>query len=58
MAVDAITRRLLELELSGAGVPSVEFAWLALGSQARREALPGSDVDSAIVWFGDDAGGR
>jgi CBS domain-containing protein len=30
----------------------VEFAWLALGSQARREALPSSDVDSAIVWFG------
>ena len=25
---------------------------MALGSQARREALPSSDVDSAIVWFG------
>ena len=23
-----------------------------MGSQARREALPSSDVDSAIVWFG------
>jgi CBS domain-containing protein len=33
-----------------------EFAWLALGSQARREALPSSDVDSAIVWFESRAG--
>jgi CBS domain-containing protein len=54
VVVDALTRRLLELAVvaeteSGVGV---EFAWLALGSQARREALPSSDVDSAIVWFG------
>jgi CBS domain-containing protein len=51
VAVDALTRRLLELELARRGDPEVEFAWLALGSQARREALPSSDVDSAIVWF-------
>jgi CBS domain-containing protein len=53
VAVDALTRRALELELERMGDPGVEFAWLALGSQARREALPSSDVDSAIVWFGD-----
>ena len=52
IAVDALTRRVLEIELARSGEPPVEFAWLALGSQARREALPGSDVDSAIVWFG------
>jgi CBS domain-containing protein len=54
VSVDALTRRLLELEIKrheSAG-PPIEFAWLALGSQARREALPSSDVDSAIVWFG------
>jgi hypothetical protein len=33
----------------------VEFSWLALGSQSRREAAPGSDVASAIVWYGDVA---
>lgn len=50
VCVDALTRRLLEL----AATPvSAEFAWLAMGSQARREALPSSDVDSAIVWFGE-----
>jgi CBS domain-containing protein len=53
VVADALTRRLLELAIADAGEPGVEFAWLALGSQARREALPGSDVDSAIVWFGD-----
>ena len=52
VVVDALTRRLLELSVAEAGDVGVEFAWLALGSQARREALPSSDVDSAIVWFG------
>ena len=27
-----------------------EFAWLFLGSLARREPLPVSDVDTALVW--------
>ncbi len=52
VVVDALTRRLLELSVVEAGDMGVEFAWLALGSQARREALPSSDVDSGIVWFG------
>ncbi|HWE32675.1 MAG TPA: putative nucleotidyltransferase substrate binding domain-containing protein [Solirubrobacteraceae bacterium] len=53
VVVDALTRRLLELAVAELGEPAAEFAWLALGSQARREAVPSSDVDSAIVWFGD-----
>jgi CBS domain-containing protein len=56
VCVDALTRRLLELALDRRGSVDVEFAWLALGSQARREALPSSDVDSAIVWFHSAAG--
>jgi len=56
VSVDAITRRLLELALAAHGESELDFAWLALGSQARREALPGSDVDSAIVWFGAEGG--
>ncbi len=51
VVVDALTRRLLELAIGDAADLGVEFAWLALGSQARREAVPSSDVDSAIVWF-------
>jgi CBS domain-containing protein len=53
VVVDALTRRLLELEVQRRTDPETNFAWLALGSQARREALPSSDVDSAIVWFGE-----
>ncbi len=53
VVVDALTRRLLELAVAEHGEPEAEFAWLALGSQARRETVPSSDVDSAIVWFGD-----
>jgi CBS domain-containing protein len=52
VVVDALTRRLLDLAVASAPDLGVDFAWLALGSQARREALPSSDMDSAIVWFG------
>jgi CBS domain-containing protein len=55
VVVDALTRRLLELAVDELGEPAAEFAWLALGSQARREVVPSSDIDSAIVWFGDEA---
>ncbi len=51
--LDALTRRLIELALADSGEPPSEFSWLALGSQSRREATPGSDADSAIVWYGD-----
>jgi CBS domain-containing protein len=53
VVVDAMTRRLLELAVAELGAPAADFAWLALGSQARREVVPSSDVDSAIVWFDD-----
>lgn len=53
VVVDALTRRLLELAVEQLGKPASPFAWLALGSQARREATPSADVDSAIVWFGE-----
>jgi CBS domain-containing protein len=55
VVVDALTRRLLEIAVQEAGEPGQPFAWLALGSQSRREAVPSSDIDSAIVWFGDGA---
>ncbi len=58
VCIDALTRRLLDLATAEREDSRVEFAWLALGSQARREAVPSSDLDSAIVWFdgnGDDA---
>jgi len=53
VVLDALTRRLIELALARAGEPPAKFAWLALGSQSRREATPGSDADSAMVWYGE-----
>jgi CBS domain-containing protein len=55
VVVDALTRRLLELAVAARPEPPASFSWLALGSQARREMAPSSDVDSAIIWFDGDA---
>jgi CBS domain-containing protein len=56
VVMDAVTRRLLDLVVAESGAPG-SFSWIALGSLARREALPSSDIDSALVWQGDpDAG--
>jgi CBS domain-containing protein len=50
--LDALTRRCIELAIEQAGRPAPEFSWLALGSQARREATLSSDLDSAIASYG------
>jgi CBS domain-containing protein len=50
VVLDALTRRLIELAVAGAGNPPVPFTWFALGSLARREVVPSSDVDSALAW--------
>lgn len=52
VVADALTRRALDFAVAGREAPA-RFSWLALGSQARREALPGSDLDSAIAWLDD-----
>jgi CBS domain-containing protein len=54
VVADALVRRLLDLAVAAAGTPPAPFAWLALGSLARREGAPSSDVDCAIAWDGDD----
>ena len=55
VVIDAVVRRALDLELAGqSGQWRDQFAWLTLGSIARREAMPSSDVDSALSWA--DAG--
>jgi CBS domain-containing protein len=54
VVMDALTRRLIELAVAEAGEPPAPFTWFALGSLARRETVPSSDVDSALAW--QDAG--
>ncbi len=56
VVLDALTRRLTELAIRDAGPPPAPFTWFALGSLARRETVPSSDVDSALAWQGDDPG--
>lgn len=53
--LDAALRRLLELDrhLVGTGTPC---SWLVLGSLARREPLPTSDIDTAIAWADPEPG--
>jgi len=60
VVLDALTRRLIEFAVAGAGDPPAPFTWFALGSLARRETVPSSDVDSALAWqdSGDDAAAR
>ena len=53
--MDAALRKLLEVELRAGRWPDVACSWLVLGSLARKEPLPDSDVDTALVWV-DPAG--
>jgi len=46
---DAFTTRLLQLAEAELGPPPVPYAWLAGGSQARREQSSHSDQDNALL---------
>jgi CBS domain-containing protein len=46
--VDAAVRRVLALR--SAAFADVRHSWVLLGSLARREPLPRSDIDTALVW--------
>lgn len=45
---DLIAQRVVEL--TATSMPTTSVSWLVLGSSARREALPGSDIDTALAW--------
>jgi CBS domain-containing protein len=56
---DTLTRRVIELVGADLGPPPGPYAWLALGSDARREQTLHSDQDHALVHAevaDDDAG--
>ncbi len=50
---EAVTRRLIELGEERLGPPPVAFAWLAVGSLARREQTVHSDQDHALLLADD-----
>ncbi|MCL2090898.1 MAG: DUF294 nucleotidyltransferase-like domain-containing protein [Micrococcales bacterium] len=52
--VDAILRRAVALVRAPEATKA--STWLVQGSLARREPLPGSDVDTALCWYDGDPG--
>lgn len=48
--VDAVLRKLVAIHRLGELEPPP--SWIVLGSMARREPLPHSDVDTAMAWAG------
>lgn len=56
VVLEAVLRRLIDLGPAETGA-EVPHSWLLLGSLARREPLPTSDIDTAIVWSDEPLGG-
>jgi CBS domain-containing protein len=52
LQVDSLTSRLIELSIGRRGPAPAPWAWLALGSGARREFTLGSDVENALAYEG------
>ncbi len=51
VVLDAVQRRVVTLEIDAhADLDEAAFTWLSLGSNARREPVPSSDLDSAVVF--------
>ena len=53
LAADAVARRLCTLAEEELGSPPVEYAFVAVGSQGRREMALASDQDNALVLADD-----
>src|SRR5205085_7949803 len=54
---DTVTSRLLELAFERHGPAPVAWAWLGLGSVARREVTLASDQDNALAYADSDGRG-
>lgn len=50
LQVDSLTARLIELSIAARGQAPSAWAWLALGSTARREFTLGSDQENALAY--------
>lgn len=52
-ATDAVARRLVELAIAELGEPPAPWAWLSLGSEARREQTLATDQDNGLAYDGE-----
>lgn len=48
--LDTVLGRLIAIDRADNPELAAAAGWMVLGSLARREALPGSDIDTALVW--------
>lgn len=55
---DAVTERILELNLRRHVLDDIEWAWLAFGSEGREEQTLSTDQDNGIAFVAADAGQR
>lgn len=51
---DAMTERVFDLLLPAADLAGLEWCWLSLGSEGRREQTVATDQDNAIIFEGDE----
>jgi CBS domain-containing protein len=54
LQVDSFVARLIDFAVARRGAAPVAWAWLALGSVARREFTLGSDVETALAYASSD----
>ena len=52
LQADSIVSRLIDLAVERHGAAPAPWAWLALGSEARRELTLGSDQENALAYAG------
>lgn len=50
LVIDALAQRLIELTVERLGAPPVPWAWMMLGSAARREQAAMTDQDHALAF--------
>lgn len=50
LVIDALTQRFIELAVERLGTPPVPWAWMMLGSAARREQAAITDQDHALAF--------
>jgi CBS domain-containing protein len=56
LQLDTITARLIDFAIERHGLAPVPWAWLQLGSTARRELTLGSDQENALAYADSDDG--
>ena len=57
LQADTITARLIDFAIARHGLAPVPWAWLQLGSAARRELTLGSDQENALAFADSEDGG-